>query len=277
MTLVRDFAMPDASMTRVAVVATPRSGNTWLRRLLATLGGLHEVAVHAPWEVPWDSLPERCILQLHWPRMASITGALAYHGFRIVTIARHPLDVLISILHFAPHEPLTARWLDGTGGDEQPIFGVSPGSEPFLRYATGARSTALLGVSHQWWGGPVSRPIRYEDLVDDPSSHLAALAADLGIENQVSPDAAVAANTIESLRTTTANQHFWRGRPGHWKTLLTPDRAKFIGEAHRRVIEDLGYTVDPDASLKDSCADANWSALASKGSSEKLDERCSPT
>ena len=254
--------MPDASMTRIAVVATPRSGNTWLRRLLATLGGLHEIAVHAPWEVPWDTLPERCILQLHWPRMASITGALAYHGFRTVTIARHPLDVLISILHFAPHESLTARWLDGTGGDERSIFGVSPGSEEFLRYATGPRSTALLGVSHQWWGGPESRPIRYEDLVADPISQLTALAADLAIDHHVSPEAAIAANTIEALRTTTANQHFWRGRPGQWKSLLTSSRAEEIGAAHRRVFKDLGYSVNPDRGLFDRLAESNWSDLA---------------
>ena len=50
---------------RLAVLSTPRSGNTWLRHLLAASFGLEQQAVHNPGEIDWLRLPAhtscRCI------------------------------------------------------------------------------------------------------------------------------------------------------------------------------------------------------------------------
>lgn len=48
---------------RVAILATPRSDNTWLRRLLALSFGLSYIAVHRPGDVDWDGLPRGAALQ----------------------------------------------------------------------------------------------------------------------------------------------------------------------------------------------------------------------
>ena len=136
---------------RLAVVSTPRVGNMWLRRQLVALYGLEERSAHTPDEVEWDTLPEACALQLHWPRTRAFVRTLERHGFRVIVVCRHPLDVLISILHFAGHEPETARWLDGAHGDEQTIIGADPSSPAFRAYAGGKRARALIDVSPQWW------------------------------------------------------------------------------------------------------------------------------
>jgi hypothetical protein len=150
---------------RIAVVSTPRSGNTWFRRLLATTYGLEEWAVHNPADLDRAGLSSRCLVQLDWQRVEPFTSMLQRQRFRVVVLSRHPLDVLISILHFAPHEPLTARWLEGEGGDEVPIYTMrcraagpswsmprGPGRRPCSVLATSgdrrrAATTSATGIS----------------------------------------------------------------------------------------------------------------------------------
>src|SRR6185295_14663912 len=98
---------------RIAVVSTPRSGNSWLRRMLAESLQLEENAVHRPEDVDWPELPERAVLQIHWRPDRDFVSRLEQHAFRPVVIARHPLDTLISILAFSQHENSTKHWLDG--------------------------------------------------------------------------------------------------------------------------------------------------------------------
>ncbi len=94
---------------RLAVVSTPRTGNCWLRHMLAETLGLDHVIVHRPEEVPWHALPPRAILQLHWLPEPGFTAQLAEHGFRVISNCRHPLDVLMSVLAFSQHDNSTLR------------------------------------------------------------------------------------------------------------------------------------------------------------------------
>lgn len=101
---------------RLAIISTPRSENTWFRYILSNLYGLEQYAIHRPNDLDWGTLPENCVVQIHWHKSLEISTLLESHGFQVLTIARHPLDVLISILHFSMFEPQTACWLDGEGG-----------------------------------------------------------------------------------------------------------------------------------------------------------------
>jgi hypothetical protein len=250
---------------RLAVVSTPRAGNTWLRHLLRSLfrfdhpGG--ELAVHLPGDVPWASLPERCVLQLHWHRIHSFTSLLEAHGFQVVTLARHPIDVLISILRFAPYQPATARWLDGEGGDERSILGVSPRDPAFLAYATGPRAKALLSVSREWWEAADGLRLRYEDLVSDTRGTLRRLADAVGGVPLERISGAIEANSKQRLRESGHGPHIWKGQPGIWSALLTAPEAERIAAAHPEVFRDLGYTCEPDRSLSAERADEQWRAM----------------
>src|SRR5476649_184977 len=121
---------------RIAVIGTPRSGNSWLRLLVGSATGLHTFAVHELSASVLAGLPPECVVQIHWRREPDFLAFLAAHGFRVLTVARHPLDVLISILQFAVHDSESDRWLLGRGGDESGIFGAMPGSRVFVEYAT---------------------------------------------------------------------------------------------------------------------------------------------
>ena len=122
---------------RIAVVSTPRAGNTWVRHLLGAAYCIPHLARHAMADADWAALPPEVVLQLHWRRTPDFVAKLNEHGFRVITVARHPLDVLISILHFCIYESESDQWLLGAGGSEAEIFGASwPGS--------GSKSAARL-------------------------------------------------------------------------------------------------------------------------------------
>src|SRR5439155_7461592 len=139
-----------APPVRIVLVSTPRSGNNWQRHLLARLYDVPSLSVHNPADLDWEALPPQCVLGIHWHPVPPFLALLERHDFRAVALARHSLDVLVSVLHFALYAP-TARWLEGEGGDERPIYGAMPRSSPFLEYAAGKRACALLYVSRDWW------------------------------------------------------------------------------------------------------------------------------
>jgi Sulfotransferase domain len=247
---------------RLAVVSTPRSGNTWLRILASFLYQVEHLAAYNPGEVDWEHLPESCAFQTHWHRTPALERDINDAGFRVATLARHPLDVLVSILHFVRHEP-TSRWLEGEGGGEESILGVGPTSRAFLDYAAGPRARALLSVTAEWWSAPLVHRMRYEDLVADPEGEAARLCGFLGVDPVVRIGDAVEAARIEKLRPSVTNEHFWQGTPGLWKRLLPADVAHRIARAHAEVFRALGYGADPDETLSREDGEVNWERLVS--------------
>jgi hypothetical protein len=255
-------APPVSDALRLVLLSTPRSGNNWLRHLLQRVFRITSGTVHSPADVDWKGLPPDFVLALHWHPTPPFLGQLREHRFRPMVLARHPLDVLVSVLHFALHycdDEATLRWLEGEGGSERPIFAAMPRSTAFLDYATGPRARALLAVSHEWWQVPGCLRVRYEDLVRDPVGELGRVAAGLRVSPRGSIPEAVAATTIPNLQALTGcKPHFWQGRSGLWRGLLTAAEARYIASAHPAVFADLGYGCDPDPMLDDARADANW-------------------
>ena len=245
---------------RLLVVSTPRSGNMWARRLLRRLYDLEERSTHSIDGLDWERLPDRCVVQLHADRTPELEDVLDRHGFRKVVLARHPLDVLVSILHFARHEPETAHWLEGRGGDEHTILDADPTSRAFVRYATGRRAAALLSVTPQWWTATPAR-LRYRDLVWHPDTTLAGLVEALHEEPRERIERALEDVTFDSLRREARNQHFWRGQPDGWRYVMTARVARRIERANRDVFEQLGWVVDPDPELDKRTARARWTDL----------------
>jgi hypothetical protein len=266
---MRSTTVPDSAV-RLALLSTPRCGNTWLRHLLAKLCSAEEIAVHHPDDVSWSSLPPRCVLQLHWHRTPDLEAKLAWQGFQAVVLARHPLDVLLSILHFATHDGATRHWLLGEGGDERPLHGAMPCSTSFLQYARGPRASALLSVSQEWWDAPGALTVTYEHLVADPACALDKLSRALGVAPRLPAAEVVAAATLERMRGLSgARHHFWQGNPGHWRRLVVVEVADSIAAAQASAFARFGYACDPDRYLTRSQADACWVDLTREELTEK--------
>ena len=68
---------------RIALIGTPRSGNNWLRAVLAETLELTPVAVHNYLEAPVP-LPERCIFGTHWYREPNFQRYVREQGSEVL-------------------------------------------------------------------------------------------------------------------------------------------------------------------------------------------------
>ncbi|WP_143392854.1 sulfotransferase domain-containing protein [Fimbriiglobus ruber] len=223
--------------------------------------GLSQSAVHDVADGNWREMPARHIIQLHHAPDPEFLALLQEYACRPFVIARHPLDVLVSILQFSVHEQETSRWLGGRGGDESGIWGATPRSRAFIEYATGPRAAALLAVSRDWWNLPGAARLRYEDTVADPVAAVGRLAVIFGPPHQENLNALAKQLSMESLRQGSLNNHFWQGRPGIWRDLLPAAEAREIAAAHAESFATLGYDCDPNPDLDPATADRNWVRL----------------
>ncbi len=247
---------------RIAIISTPRSGNTWLRYMLSDLYRAEQIAVHSPCELDWSNLPENnFILQLHWHNTPQLKQLLNENEIKVVVLQRHILDVLISILQFAHQEPQTSRWLNGEGGDEKNIYGKKPSSKEFLAYAVSNRAAALFKVSAEWSVEMGVICVKYEDLVKNTGRTLSKLTDSLGLPCENISEV-VADNAIETLRGTSKNGHFWQGCPALWKELIPTEAVMEIAERHKNIFSTLGYDFPPsNTDLTVGMADEKWRAL----------------
>lgn len=92
---------------RIAIIGTPRSGNTAMRSVLAAAYELTEMASHDASFLRSD-LPDNTIAQVHCAYDQGLRDHLRSQDIDIVTPRRHPLDTLLSMLHFAQFEPQVA-------------------------------------------------------------------------------------------------------------------------------------------------------------------------
>jgi hypothetical protein len=246
---------------RLAIISTPRCGNTWLRNLLSSIYSIPSFCEHNPVDFGWDDLPDSCVLQIHWRPVDSFIRRLKENGFHLVVMNRHPLDVLISILQFSLHDQ-TGRWLEGEEGNERSIYGAMPRSSAFLDYATGPRAAALLSVSLKWWNWPGCTQVLYEVLNRDPLGELQRIVEECGGTPCLSFEQAVADQTINKLRARTQREHhFWIGQPGLWRSLLTSEEVNRLADVLQPRFADFDYDWDADLQLTPSQADANWIKL----------------
>jgi hypothetical protein len=242
---------------KLAILSSPRTGNTWLRYLLADLFNLEQIAIHSPACIEWENLPHNVALQLHWHPTKDLVGLLRVNDFQPITLVRHPLDVLISILHFAPHESQTKHWLAGEGGNEDSIIGKAPTSSSFVEYCCSERATALLSVSANWLEVPGVIRVNYEDLVNSTEAALGTLISKIGLPaNRV--ESVIQARSIDSNRIGTTNQHFWKGQPDFWTQLLTSSISSKIEAYHQHLLASLGYDCVGNHSLTLEQAKENW-------------------
>jgi len=226
--------------------------------MLRSMYGLPDFAEHDPTNIPWDDLPPDAIVNLHATPTPALCERLA--GFRTVAIARHPLDTLISILHFAPFHSASDGWLLGQGGGEGAIRGATPVSPEFIEYATGPRAAALFSVSRLWWDMPGVIRVRYEDLVENTIGELSRIGEQLQFPVVQSCKTVAESHALDAMRGrhVSFRQHVWKGQPRHWRRFLPSDVAHRIAAAHPQSFAPLGFECDPDRALDADAADVNW-------------------
>jgi hypothetical protein len=180
---------------------------------------------------------------------------------RVVTVSRHPFDVLVSILRFAQTEPDTVEWLWGEGGDEEALLDADPASERFARWAMSKRPRALLAVSESWLADSRTEQVRYDALVESAESEIAHLLLRWSLA-PVSPIAeAVQAFAPRRVNELAGLSHAWIATPGVWKEVLPSRLVEQLQNQYRHQLLRLGVSADAGSALDDETARTRWHQL----------------
>ena len=227
---------------RVAIISSPRCGNTFLRLCLADILSLNTDAFHEPKSFP-SVFPEDFIFQLHWQNDDKLYKYLLKKKFKIITLTRNPLDIFISILRFTRHKKQVENWLKGELDIQQSFFKKwQPNDSDFINWCTSKYSKKLLSVSLEWSKLDNIHLIRYEDLIYKPFEELKKINdfLDLNTFNQKRIEIILKKYDINYFKNL-PNLHGWKGKSGNWKLFFKKNNAKKIYDYHQNFFKIFNY------------------------------------
>ena len=234
------------------LVSYPKSGNTWVRFLLANLIYPNETVGFANINrlLPAPGVSSRRFLNsLPRPRILKSHEPFDVRFRKVIYLVRDPRDVAVSEYHF----DLKKRYIEADVTLEQFV-------ERFL-----AGTTSAYG---SWWehaaswigarqGNPAFLLVRYEDLLDNPIPGLAQIADFLGIQaDEQRLQAAIDRSAADRMRKLEQQQSDkWTGTKntrkeipfvrsasaGGWKNALPKHSAEAIEAAWCPLMNYLGY------------------------------------
>jgi len=212
-------AAADPSRLKILILATPKTGNTWLRSLLRFAYDLPIEELPLEWTRDCaDGLPERFVAHQHLRPDADLIRWLLENDAVVLTTIRHPGDAFLSLFHFL-------KWQDS---DPDPkaaqlkLDGEQPGKHAlgYVKYSF-TRTYALS----QSWARLGAHTVRYEDLLANPLARLRELTARIApVEDErlmaavflSRPDLMVRSGGVDA-------RHMRTGTAGTWRKELPLD------------------------------------------------------
>lgn len=229
---------------KLALISSPRSGNSWLRKNLAELLGLKEFGAHNLDQLP-EALPNNSILQFHWPRDERIEDYIQDQGIDLViTLHRHPLDIYLSVLRFAQVEPETLFWLNGKAKIND-LIGLKPSDRKFIEYCKSKHGGKIIAISRSWQGysGTKHIEIKYEDMIKHKVRILKKIV-------RLTNHRVNNLRLILSIHKTSVNNfskirsgHVWKASSGYWKHYFKKEDALDIYNSQKDIFEYQRYSV----------------------------------
>lgn len=248
----------------VFLVSFPKSGNTWMRFLIANL-------LHQDDEINFANI-ERCIppdcSHLHMlsaPRPRVVKSHRSYTGVfrRVIYITRDPRDVAASLYHYRKKK----RYYSDNVTVEQFLndflSGIEGTKSLWNNYGTwGENVGSWLGAR---WGTDAFLCLRYEDLLQNPHDNLRRVAVFLGQDADADAvERAVRRSSVSEMKLLEQRQiQSWRetkdtrsdipfvrkATAGAWPETLVAAQAQRIVDAWGDLMCQLGY-LGEDTSCK---------------------------
>lgn len=231
---------------RILILSTPKTGNTWLRHLLAGIYRLPQYYVPPPIDsAKLDNAGERWVTHYHICPNEELLSWIRRNRPVVITTIRHPGDVLISLYHHV-HD-FRSRTLDHdflrrmlAGGFEHHGLTTHAADQPF---------SADLDCSLEWMACEGTHTVRYEDLRADPVATLRELTGRIHPAPLERIEAALEMCDIDVMRRMAGkfSGFFRQGRIGDWRELLPPDIIQVFQSQppYASQMARLGYSMDP--------------------------------
>jgi hypothetical protein len=245
--------------TVIFLASYPKSGNTWIRRMIAEVlapGGRVKEAIPSfgktfPEDSPRWTLfgrPTRIIKTPFHPelqRFRTFTGDIA----GAISIRRHPLDVLLSSINFARLKEHAPSFIGGQPKSVEQILAdgemkhyvdlfVEQDGFPWFESQTGKFSA----YQKRWRDLGARLPyleLSYEDTVADPAATLRRIIEFLGLDAGA-VDAEAITRRIDA-RSQPNGRFIWSKRAYNFESKLPRDLAESFAARYAAVLDDLGY------------------------------------
>ena len=236
---------------RILVVSTPKTGNMWVRTLLARLYGLPILELPSAFSPEKENnLGKRWIAHGHYLPSCKLLEWAKRNQVILVTVIRHPADALVSLQRY-----IQAYQDDASVAPELVKVMVDHGDEASLDRLVAFVEGSFycdLSISISWMRLGVSHIVRYEDLWRDPVTALYRLAAHIEETTLEKVERVVDQCALKLLRTIPGNDRkfFRKGDVGQWKEL--PEQVLRVMRETPPYPEQfrfLGYSLDPDDPL----------------------------
>ena len=218
----------------------PRSGNTWLRFMVASLLAPHEEIsfrnvdrfipdpVRSPFDIEEMASPR--IIKTHWPYFDLFP--------RCVYVVRDPRDVLISYYHYCCNNGWFAGDLESFSSSVRDDFG-------------GWAEHVRRGLDHAAEHPDCVLLLKYEEILSRPPAELRRLDLFLGLNSSDKEiEAAVKKTSFASLKAKKqthgperagAAGFFREGTSGQWRGRFRAEQLRRMTLEYRPVLERLGY------------------------------------
>lgn len=237
---------------RVVVASPPKSGNHWIKCLLAELYGLQVVEGERKERVTAEMLPkwaagggfpDGSVIHIHnrcTDRLCDAIDALPAH---LVTIVRDPQDVFVSLYHWTQEK--AGRGLDQRQGrPRQAMVGKAIGDPAVLAYLADDFA-ANIEQANGWLHGGRAHVVRYERLHADPAGELTRLTEAIAPVPAGRIAAAIEACRADNMRQQSEKMawHVRSAKVGEARETLGPAHLEIFRQRHAAGIRSLGYDV----------------------------------
>lgn len=254
----------DAKQKQVVVglYSFPKSGNTWLRAIIASMTGipngpgmLHKYVTDTHYdkvmENPWEfEGKDWYFYKSHHKDLLTRHMEEDIVTDKVIYIYRHPLDVFMSYLNFVSENvsPAAGKSLgisfakveDLTPEQMEELFAL------FLQHATLFPRNRLFGSVFESIESfkklAEERPgdvliLRYEDLMDDFDNSIKRISDHLGFE-KVDTDKVY---EIADKRTKQNGKFFWKRQKENFRNYLSDEQVDRFLARHADKMKDIGY------------------------------------
>jgi hypothetical protein len=235
---------------RILVVGPPKTGNMWIKCLLANIYGLRWIEHDGPDDKTLASLErfiERggfapgTIFHRHYAYSPEFMAIMSQVPCHLVTMIRDPYDLFVSNYYHLQNAP--ERF--GRPGDPRASVVGRPLDHPdVLRYLERG-FTPTLHKGRAWLESGQSIVVRYEDLHRDSVGTLNLVTDQIRPVERTTIEGAVAACSVDKMRQMNRHlrTHVRAATVGDSKQRLGPEHLAVFRERHADLIRALGYEV----------------------------------
>ena len=233
---------------RIIVASPPKSGNEWIKNLLAVIYNLNLVSGPKHEDDMLKMLSEEVFLDNsifheHYGPTPVFKRIVRELDAKIVTTIRNPYDIFVSLYFYVQNFPQ----LFPREHSSSVLFGRPIDHPRVIQYLADVEHGfgALVKLSSDWYVDPDNLVVKYEKLYESPLSELRTLTENLSATSDIEIERAIEVCSADNMRKRGVDmqKHVRSASTGDWKNHLSENHTGVIAELYSDEIRMMGYEV----------------------------------